>query len=190
MGVDCAARRLRDNSSWYEDAHALISDNLTLNEFESRLSGVPWFRHAGQPANDSTASFIRSWDDWPGPEDERVSAIHFRQQALHDEILAANPSRSGELEELFQRVTAQVVALASQALSVNPNQQDSWDAPSTAVWHAGYTSGLIALCLATTREIPADIQAQWNWFSRGRWPSALASADSEFFTFIKNPSTL
>lgn len=155
--------------------------DLTLTEFESSLTSIPWFRCTGQPLGNLTVRFIHSWDEWPGPEDDKVSTIHFRQQALHDEILAADPSRRTELNMLFQRVSERVVILASEALSLDLSQHDAWHAPSTAVWHAGWTAGLIALCLATNRAVPTDIESQWNWFSKGRWPSALVSPDTEMF---------
>jgi len=146
----------------------------SLIDFEQRLPQVPWFRHIGEPLSDSTIQRFQTWDEWFGPEDARVSAIHLRQQELHDDVLRSQVSSSSDLESLFQRVVSQVRDLASRALSLDASG-DAWDARSTAVWHAGWTAGLVALCLATKSTIPPDLQAQWRWFAHGRWPAAVES---------------
>jgi hypothetical protein len=143
--------------------------------FVDGLDRVKWFAHLFEPLEEPGASAFPDWAAWPGPVDPRVSEIHFRQQELYDALLATS-ERPEELKALFDVVVARVIQLARSSVPFD-EKEDAWHAPTTAVWHAAWTAGLIALY--ETRQLPADpeVAAQWRWFERGRWPAAAFSFD-------------
>jgi len=147
----------------------------SLAEFEASLARIQWFSEIGKPTADSMVKRLVSWDEWPGPEEPNVAAVSLKHQEFHDGVLAAHTEKKKELEELFQRIVADVRRSAASALSV-PTDGDAWDAPSQATWQAGWTAGLVALYLATNERLPPELEQQWSWFVRGHWPTAIFKA--------------
>jgi hypothetical protein len=139
--------------------------------FVAELESIPWFRNIGRPLPpDAVAKQLRRWEDWPGPEEPAVFELSERQQALYDELMAESGARRAELLNLWDRVHKRVITCATSAVPYDP-AQDSWHAPTVAVWQAALTAGLIALCTWLRRPVPEDLQQQWNWFVLGHWPS-------------------
>lgn len=153
--------------------------DLALARFVANLEAVPWFNSVGQPLPaDTTAQQLHRWEDWPGPEEPAILELSERQQALHDELLASAPERCRDLETVWERVSEIVIRLGASAVPYDANE-DAWHGPTTAVWQASWTAGLVAWCIMLGREIPADLQEQWHWFVLGHWPSGytLVKAD-------------
>jgi hypothetical protein len=129
-----------------------------------------WFSSFGKALPDvDDRKQIRSWEEWPGPEDESVSAAHLRQQALQESVLAESNQNRSSLEKLWQRIQEVVVQASLKKVLFDPNK-DSWHAPNAAVWHAAWTAGLIGLFLMSKKTIPEDLQVQWMCFKSGHWP--------------------
>jgi hypothetical protein len=160
---------------------AVYSMDLTIEEtgpvkgFLAQLESVPWFRNLGDPTpGNSGVKRIYKWEDWPGPGDPSVHELCERQQALYDDILREAAACQEQLLVLWDRIHSIVFRLAAPAVPYDPNQ-DSWHAPTAAVWQAAWTAGLIGLCLQSVRPIPPWLQEQWEWFVRGHWPSGYSS---------------
>lgn len=149
-----------------------------VEDFERSLRDIRFFVNVGAPH--PVARRIESFDDWPGPEDGRVEQIHLRQQAIHDDVIGSDPS---EVQEIFDRVVRSVVIIGSNILNV-PEETDAWDPRGTAVWHAAWTAGLVAVHLALQRPLPSDLAGQWAWFQQGRWPAVLVSIDTTEFVIL------
>ncbi len=140
-------------------------------QFIREVNAVPWFKNVGQPLPpDTNARQLHRWEDWPGPEEPSIFEISERQQALHDELLASAPGRRSELERVWKRIGDIVTSLAASAVPYDA-KKDSWHGPTSAVWQASWTAGLVAWCLLLSRELPADLHEQWRWFVLGHWPS-------------------
>jgi hypothetical protein len=147
----------------------------TADEFLARLPALLWFAHVGQPIPDSNVPRIRHWDEWAGPEEKsgRIIALSLRHQAWHDALLAAHPEQRADLEALWSRVTDVVMGAAAERIPYDPDA-DAWHAPTTALWQAVWTAGLVAWHLASDEPIPADLAEQWAWYARGHWPCGYA----------------
>lgn len=144
---------------------------LAVAQFIEDLEAVPWFKNVGQPLPPGTnARQLLRWEDWPGPEEPAIFELSERQEALHDELLSSAPERREQLEKLWQRIGEIVIRLGASAVPYDANE-DSWHAPTTAVWQASWTAGLVAWCVFLGRQVPGDLQEQWRWFMLGHWPS-------------------
>ena len=137
------------------------------------LQNIRWFSRVGEPIA-AALPRLASWDEWAGPEDPRVQAIHERQQALHDQIVGVDPAA----ETLFLGIRDQVVQWAGSCVEYDP-ESDAWDPKSLAVWHAGWTAALVACYENRNTEIPRELEEQWYWFREGHWPAAFVSDPPE-----------
>lgn len=145
-----------------------------LDEFLVQLREIPWFARVGRTdPSDSRVVRLSRWEDWPGPQEPSIAVLNERQQALHDAILGEAGDRAGDLRDLWDRVQAIVLDAASRLVPFDPDE-DTWHAPTAAVWQAAWTAGLVALCLASGRAVPLDLLEQWDWFARGHWPCGYA----------------
>lgn len=142
-----------------------------VEDFLAEVESLPWFRNIGSPTPpDSGVKRIYRWEDWPGPEEPSVFELAHRHQALYDDVMRAAEGQREQLSGLWNRIHAIVFRVAAPAVPYDP-QQDTWHAPTAAVWQAAWTAGLVGLCLQSGRAIPPDLQEQWGWFVRGHWPS-------------------
>lgn len=149
----------------------------TLAVFLAQLELVPWFCNLGHPIPaDAGVERIFAWDEWPGPEEPAIGELHFLQQEIYDQIMAEAGEQRPAFTELWDRIHAAVFRRATSVVPFDPNR-DAWYGPTTAVWHAAWTAGLVGLCLHTSRPIPPELQEQWSWFIRGHWPSGYASRE-------------
>ena len=139
-----------------------------IDRFLADLELIPWFANIGKslPAG-AAVKQIHDWDEWPGPEEESVNADGEEQQALFD--LLMEQGKTKELQRVGDQIQTKVLHIVHNRSSYDANE-DAWDAPSAAAWHAAWTAGLVGLCLVTGKEIPRNLQTQWDWFLRGRWP--------------------
>ena len=142
---------------------------MDLEHFETSLVEIPWFLRVGAPIDVNVGRLSR-WDEWPGPEDPGVAVLHVHQQSLFDDLLAAGPAE--DLEALFNRINKGVMSIASTRVPFDENQ-DAWHAPTTAVWHAGWTAAILALSTVTKHDLPDLVRWQWRWFLEGHWPAGL-----------------
>lgn len=140
-------------------------------EFLKLLELMPWFRNIGGSISpDAAVERISTWEDWPGPEEPSVIELGYREQSFYDEFMqAAGEDVRQRLSELWDRIHAVVFRVAAPAVPFDP-KQDTWHAPTSAVWHAAWTAGLIGLCLQTGRPVPAELEEQFSWFAQGHWP--------------------
>jgi hypothetical protein len=143
----------------------------SVDVFEQHLSEIPWLRSLGMPLEPSVPR-IRSWEDWPGEDVGLVDALGEWQQSLHDRIIAEAGAYGDVLEDAFVRIRDKVVNLAKGAVSY-ASKGAIGHVPTHAVWGAAWTAGLVALCLATGRNMPAALDVQWEWYRKGHWPGAL-----------------
>jgi len=141
--------------------------------FLDDLARVPWFANLGRPI--SPTSHVRrifGWDGWPGPEDDAVVKLHSRHQALYESILGDAKDKHLSAEELWKNIHEVVFRVASQKVPYHANR-DAWHAPSTAVWQAAWTAGLVGLYHLLEQKVPDDLEEQWQWYREGHWPCAL-----------------
>lgn len=144
---------------------------LAVARFIEDLEAVSWFKNVGQPLPaDTNARQFHRWEDWPGPEEPAIFELSGRQQALHDDLLASAPERREQLEKLWERISEIVIRLGASAVPYDANE-DAWHGPTSAVWQASWTAGLLAWCILLGCQVPADLQEQWHWFVLGHWPS-------------------
>jgi hypothetical protein len=151
--------------------------NTLSGEFIQLVRAIPWFAHIGDPIENPALPRLHTWDKWGNPEDPQIIMIHLRQQDLYDEILQNNASCADDLAETFDHVIKMVIELARERVPYD-KAEDSYYAPNTAVYHAGWTAGLVALCQMTDREPPPEIAVQWHWFRKGHWPAAFVDVDA------------
>lgn len=138
----------------------------SLADFLVNLETVPWFSTISEPITDvPNVLRIRSWDEWPGPMDDGVEALNLRHGALYEELVRQDSS----LKVIWDQIHAAVFRRATSAVPFD-STTDAWHGPTTAVWQAAWTAGLIGLCLASGHARPEDLQRQWEWFLRGHWP--------------------
>jgi hypothetical protein len=148
------------------------------DEFSQLLQSIPWFAHIGEPIENTALPHMQAWEDWGNPQDSKIAIIHLRQQDLYDAILQDHAPQSTELAAAFDQVVKMVCKLVIKIVPYN-KQEDSYYAPNTACYHAGWTAGLVYLCQLTDRELPSDIASQWRWFREGRWPAAFTGVDDD-----------
>jgi hypothetical protein len=146
-----------------------------VDDFLAQLDTVPWFSNIGRPTPaDAEVGRIHEWEEWPGPEEPTITELSLRHQALFDDIMADAGAQRAALTEVWDRVHDRVFRAAAPKVPYDP-QRDAWHGPTTAVWQAAWTAGLVGLCLHTGRSVPPEIQEQWLWFVRGHWPSGYSS---------------
>ena len=148
----------------------------SLNSFIASVPQVPWFRNVSQPLEGQSVRRLDSWKDWTGPQDPKVEAVHLEQQAVREDLERALGTRREELLAVWERVEELVITAAGPVVGYD-SSEDTWHAPSAAVWHAAWTACLVAWHVALGRALPRSIAEQWEWFKRGRWPAAFASID-------------
>ncbi len=147
----------------------------TVGDFLAQLETVPWFCNTGRPARpDATVERISAWEEWPGPEEPAIGELSFRHQDLYERIMAEAGQQRTALTGLWEAIHAAVFQRAASRVPYDA-KQDAWHGPTTAVWQAAWTAGLIGLCLRTGRGVPPELQEQWSWYVRGHWPSGYAS---------------
>lgn len=149
-----------------------------LDDFLLSLETVSWFSNIGEPIMGSPdVPRIQTWAEWPGPDDVGVQELARSQQELYDEI-----ANGGELSESLKRtwdhVHSSVLSRASSTIPFDPTK-DAWHPPSSAVWQAAWTAGLIGLCLDCGRPVPKHLKEQWDWFLRGHWPCMYGSVSGD-----------
>jgi hypothetical protein len=143
-----------------------------MEEFVDLLKSIPWFSNLGKSTSVSTLyKQIHSWEEWPGPQDQEVCEISIRQQAYYDSFLEYSNQHRRSLEQLWETIQDVVVQVAGRAVPYDA-EKDSHYAPNLAVWHAGWTAGLVGLCLALKTPIPGELQVHWTCFVSGHWPCA------------------
>lgn len=154
----------------------------SFDPFFRSLEALPLLRNIGQPIPDSSVPRLPSWDAWPGPFDPLVEVIHTRQADLRDRLLAASP-KAAELAPAFDELVNAVVALVRDRVPFDPNE-DSWHAPTTAVWYVAWTAALVWLSDSVGEQIGPELAAQWHWFGRGHWPAAIVSTHSSAQAYV------
>ena len=142
----------------------------SLSKFLDGLEAIPWFEHLGD-ANRPMAGVrrLRSWDDWPGPEDDGVEAAATRAQQLKDELDQEASRRQVDIRQRWDSIQTAVRTQASKAVPYDP-YQDSWHGPTQCVWDAAWYAALIACHLQLELPIPIDLGRIWSYFEMGHWP--------------------
>lgn len=146
-----------------------------VERFVAELYSIPWFSNIGKPTPpEAGVERIYAWEDWLGPDEPGNSRLFEGQQRLYDSMMDGAGNEKERLAALWDRIHAAVFRAAAPRVPYDPNQ-DCYHTPSTAVWCAAWTAGLVGLCLASRRPVPPELQEQWEWFVRGHWPSGYAS---------------
>ncbi len=144
------------------------NQNTRLAKFLKALEDIPWFANIGKPLPEgSTCKQIHNWDDWPGPEEPSVAEMDDGEAATYEELTQGEDS--DQLSELHDRIQKTVVRLAKDKVPYD-EEEDTCHAPTAAVWQAGWTAGLIGLCLWMNRPVSPGLAENWNWFLAGHWP--------------------
>jgi hypothetical protein len=152
----------------------------TVEDFLAQLEAVPWFSNiGGTTPPDAGVERIFAWEDWPGPLEPAVDELFLRHQMLFDAIMGDAGEQRAALSALWDGIHAAVFRAATPRVPFDP-KQDAWHGPTTAVWQAAWTAGLVGLCLQTGRPIPQDLLHQWAWFARGHWPSGYAAVRGDY----------
>lgn len=141
---------------------------MNLDRLSIRVRGVGLFSALGEKIQDSSVIRLRSWEEWPGPEEPRVEAIGTHMQFLHDQIISA------DAEPEWNRALRITVDFAA-ALVPYVEEQDAWYAPNIAVWSAAWIFALEEAHVARNLPLPAEVRAQLYWYQIGHWPSSLVS---------------
>jgi hypothetical protein len=138
-----------------------------LKSFLEKAEEIKFFGKVGGEL-ESSIPRIRDWKEWPDPEGNSVAPIHYRQQALHDKLVEQD-------EEVLEYWNTLVNFVLDRAKPNIPwiEGEDSWYAPNTAAWHAGWTFALYAFCIINEFDPPVELKTQWAWFSKGHWPCAV-----------------
>jgi len=147
---------------------------MSANDFIETLGEIPWFVNLG---NSSAAHSIDSWEEWPGPEDFNVEALHLQQQAWFDSFCDKGGKLPGGLQVVWDETNDTVLAEARNAVPFQ-DDKDPWHAPNMAVGQAAFTAGLVALFIAADRPQPYPLQQQWHLLTLGHWPCGYFDAEA------------
>jgi len=151
----------------------------TVGDFLAQLESVPWFSNIGRRTPpDAGVERLSAWEQWPGPEEPAIEKLSSQHQEQYDRIMAEAGNNRAALTELWETIHATVFRRATSQVPYDPNQ-DAWHGPTTAVWQAAWTAGLVGLCLRTSRPVSPELLEQWRWYTRGHWPSGYASLRSD-----------
>lgn len=142
-----------------------------LDEVETAKS-FEWFSAVGEDIDDPDVERIRSWDDWEGPENERVAAIHIDQSDMREALIGGD----GRLESIFDTVCGHMIAHISAFVPYDPDE-DAWHGPTLAVNQAGFTVALVVLHKYLHVKVPDFLAAQYKWYERGHWPCGCKTVD-------------
>src|SRR5262249_32223729 len=88
-----------------------------LDWFLACLGEVRWCSQVGQPVADPTVTQLSNWDDWPGPDDPRVSAVIMPGGEYVEELLASHRRERADLKQLYERVSKGVRAAAAKSVA-------------------------------------------------------------------------
>ena len=153
-----------------------ITNSSTPVEFKQALPNIRWFSHIGEDTKYPYS--ICGWEDWPGPEDPTVMPLGSWQQELYNGLLASAGDKDTEFKELWDEVLQEVLQTAAESVPYDASQ-DTWHAPTAAVWFAAWTAALVVSHLFLNRPLPVDLLTQWRWYVEGRWPCAYAARTEE-----------
>jgi hypothetical protein len=127
--------------------------------FLALLDDIQWFSSIGTGDSLSAGAMpLRRWEDWPGPEQPGVERIHYEQQAIYDSIVCEHAAHKSELLELWNTIHNKVFARAACKVPYDADA-DAWHGPTTAVWQAAWTSGLVGLLLYLRKAVPPLLKA-------------------------------
>jgi len=142
----------------------------TAESFVTGLLSVPWFVNIGFDDDaDGRVCRIRSFDEWPGPEDITGELLAERCGRWADALESLPPK--DEWPALDRRVTDIVTTRASWNVPYDPNE-DPWHPPTACVGHAAFVSALLTRHLLLQQPFPDELLDMWAWFGRGHWPAA------------------
>jgi hypothetical protein len=111
---------------------------------------------------------MASWEAWPGPADAGVEQLSLDLQAIKDGLERVAPDASAEWDAC---VSAAVEAIAKHVPNYSA-AEDTWHAPTAAVWHAAWVAVLNSTFVQRGLDVPAVVSEQMAWFTRERWPAA------------------
>jgi uncharacterized protein (TIGR02996 family) len=146
------------------------------------LDPIPWLKHVGQPTErDAEVYRIRSWDEWPGPEDQDVHAHYSLFQKCVDRLLTQAGPLQEEAEGLLGGVRSGVYNHAKQNVPLFDSDQDAWHGPSMSVWDVSYRASLFAVHLLLKQKMHAELIQAWTWVAAGHWPCGYAPGSRNRF---------
>jgi len=152
---------------------------FSLEAYLRQLEAIPWFSRIGQPLEaQAGVERLRGWEDWPGPHDRGVDELFWRQQRMYDALLEEAGAARPELLALWDQIQQTVLRAAAADVPFDPDQ-DCYHAPTTAVWTASWTAGLVGWCRYLRRPVPDDLAEQWRWLQQGFWPAGYAWVDEQ-----------
>jgi len=135
--------------------------------FSKEFKKLDLFGSIGEDLSEDVPRMLK-WEDWLGPENELVSLIHLRQQEFHDSLVGNDKESKDYWDKL-------IVLGLNKAVENIPfiEEEDVWYAPNMAAYHAAWTFALMSFYTFKDMVPPKEIEAQWRWFVKGRWPSAI-----------------
>ncbi len=160
------------------------------DDFHETLRAVPWFSAIGSPhPRDAMVVRIAHWSDYPGPEDDEVSAYH---DMLMDRTRLVGPpdlqhSPSTLLRRWFDpakrarrtfHAAYGIVHDVTAARVLDGPPQDPYHPQTAAVMSAAYVAGLVACFRARKLEL-GPLSEFWRWYEAGHWPCGYARNDRD-----------
>lgn len=126
----------------------------------------------------ATATRLRSFNDWKGPEDEASVALSDDVNLTYTHVIRESGwLRRRKREAIYTRARDFVIELAAKRVAYDP-ERDPWYAPNAAVLTAGSVAGLMVVYRLIGEWPDTPVERLWQWLRCGHWPAAYD--DEEF----------
>lgn len=150
-----------------------------LDKFLEILPKVPFLKNVTK-YNKRDPEVYRHfrWETWIGPESPSGYTYGNMTNAWCEQLV----DNQGDLAQtLFRNTKKQVLEIARKNVPEFSEDQDSWHAPTVAVYSASFFAGLMVCAIAQNKVHPLNIEHQWtleyfwSWYVEGHWPSGVVA---------------
>ena len=123
-----------------------------------------WFQNVGNHKESS----LRSWEDWPGPEEPACEAVGNIAQELYEHL----EKKYGLTYEQFNQKVDQVLNEIAKTHEWD-KEQDCYDPRSAAAWEAAWWVSLNHYYIHYKLKVPETVAKMLVVLEAGHWPYAL-----------------